>query len=297
MQERAAFVREIETWFPVEGEVWRCVTVSAAGREEAEVAVSGRARGAASLVRRVAATLRPEIASVGAEQVMVVLPHFQGRRMTSVVALHCHNSAGRRGGIEVWDPTASGDLVRSDGFYGGLNDFARSSRWTRFSRGTGLPGITWLRQKPHIMDDVRFSPLFLRAVLAREHALALGLGIPIFRDDTLQHVLVLLTALGCPAARALEVWVPDSHERLWLDHAVHDAGLETVGRSSRTTCLVRGEGVAGRAATTREPQVWTSSSEAHDPTDFEAARAGLTFGLALPIVQGDATSAVLVLRS
>ncbi|MBK8590098.1 MAG: hypothetical protein IPN77_13375 [Sandaracinaceae bacterium] len=122
----------------------------------------------------------------------------------------------------------------------------------------------------------------MRAALAREHALAVGLGVPIVRQNEVEHVLVFLTAQRSPPARAIEIWIPDAQGRLWMDHGAYDTGLEALGRASRTTCLMPGEGVAGRAAKAGEPLLWSRQSKQNDATDSDAARAGLVLGIALP---------------
>ncbi|MCA9578976.1 MAG: GAF domain-containing protein [Polyangiales bacterium] len=297
MVEYAAFVREVEVWSPLGGGAYTCMMANRAGQTISEVGAPQGREGAAALVTRTVSHGRPGFATEGREHVRVALPLFTGEEVSSVVVLGCYSEAGRRGGVEVWEPSPEDDLVRVEGFYGGLSGFEMASRSTRFARGIGLPGITWDRQLPHIIDDVRFSPLFLRAAHAREHALVLGLGVPIGRAGHVEHVVLLLTALSTPPARALEVWVPDDQGRLWLDQAVHDVGLETLGRTSRTTCLMPGEGVAAQAALTGQPRVWTPSGEDCGVTDQDATRAGLAFGVAIPIMGEERARAVLLLRS
>src|SRR5690606_34828218 len=99
--------------------------------------------GATTLVARVVSSGRPGFTTEGREHVRVALPLFTGPDLSSVVVLGCYSEAGRRGGVEVWEPTAEDDLVRVEGFYGGLSGFEMASRSTRFARGVGLPGITW----------------------------------------------------------------------------------------------------------------------------------------------------------
>ncbi|MBK7150622.1 MAG: hypothetical protein IPH72_02475 [Sandaracinaceae bacterium] len=297
MAQQSAFVREIELWSPQRGHDWRRTTTGPAGQSEEQVTIHGTAQGTARLVRRVLSTQRPELDSEDRETVVVAFPLFHAQRLSTVVVLRCHSETGRGGCVEVWEPSQNAELVHAEGYYGVLGDFEMSSRLARFRRGIGLPGITWDRHRPHIIDDLRYSPHFLRAALAREHALAVGLGVPIVRQNEVEHVLVFLTAQRSPPARAIEIWIPDAQGRLWLDHGAYDTGLEALGRASRTTCLMPGEGVAGRAAKAGEPLLWSRQSKQNDATDSDAARAGLALGIALPLVESTGTRAVLVLRS
>lgn len=297
MAQQGAFVREIELWSPDGGHDWRRTVTGLAGERDDKVTVNGTAQGTARLARRVASTQRPELEGEDRETVCVAFPVFQAQRLATVVVLRCHSDKGRGGCVEVWEPSQQAELVHAEGYYGVLGNFEMSSRLARFPRGIGLPGITWERHRPHIIDDLRYSPHFLRSALAREHALAVGLGVPVVRQDRVEHVVVFLTAQRSPPARAIEIWIPDAQGRLWLDHGAYDGGLEALGRASRTTCLMPGEGVAGRAAKAGEPLVWSRQSKQNDATDSDAARAGLVLGMALPIVESAGTRAVLVLRS
>ncbi|MCB9658095.1 MAG: hypothetical protein H6726_10645 [Sandaracinaceae bacterium] len=293
----AAFIHEVELWSPLRGNLFRCVVASAAGQQEREASIEAGVTGAARVVRRVLATCRPELSPSGREDVLVGVPVYCGARLATVAVWRCHSPSGQGGGIEVWEPSRRGDLVHAEGFYGTLTEFELSSRLARFAQGIGLPGIAWDRCKPHIIDDVRASPLFLRAALAREHALAVGLGVPIVRGGAVEHVLVFLTAQRVPPASAIEIWVPDTQGRLWLEHGTYLPGLEALARASRTTCLMPGEGAAGRAASAKEPLVWTREDGGNDATDRDATHAGLTWGVALPILRDEVLTAVLLLRS
>lgn len=299
MEEARSFVREIEVWTPEGGDVWRRAVADATGLRTETVAARGGFKPRERLVGRTFATARPEVLAAGGadEEVAIALPIFRVQKLASIVVLRCRSARGRGGCIEVWEPSARDELVHVEGYYGVLARFELSSRLARFPRGKGLPGITWARHVPHVIEDVRRSPLFLRTDLAKEHGLAVGLGIPIVCRDEVTHVVAFITAHAQPPARAIEIWVPDREGRLWLEQGEYAPGLELFARASKTTCFMRGEGLAGRASATGEPVLWSWHGKDMRALDAEAARAGLTLGVALPIVESTGAKAVLVLRS
>ena len=137
MVEYAAFVREVEVWSPLGGGAYTCMMANRAGQTISEVGAPQGREGAAALVTRTVSHGRPGFATEGREHVRVALPLFTGEEVSSVVVLGCYSEAGRRGGVEVWEPSPEDDLVRVEGFYGGLSGFEMASRSTRFARGIG----------------------------------------------------------------------------------------------------------------------------------------------------------------
>jgi hypothetical protein len=297
MQDPQSFVRENEVWTPEGTEAWKRSVVGGVGLRVETIAVTPTFRTKERLVSKVIASSGPELlAGVGGE-VAIGLPVFRAQRLASVIVLKCKSEAGRGGCIEIWEPNGTNELVHAEGYYGALGSFELSSRLARFKRGVGLPGITWDGHAPHVIEDVRTSPSFLRAALAREHGLAVGVGIPIVSRDTVTHVIAFLTSENAPLARAVETWIPDAQGRLWIGQGVYRTGLEAFARSSRTTCLMRGEGIAGRASSSGEPVLWSRYAKDGHASEHEAARAGLVIGAAIPFVESRGTRAVLVVRS
>lgn len=298
METARSFVREVEVWTPRGNDLWqRCVADGSGTRVESVTADAGfRIR--ERLVSRTLATSRPEMLARGGtdEDVVLTLPTFRAQRLSSIVVLRCKSAAGRGGCIELWEPNGGHDLVHAEGYYGALTDFELSSRLARFGRGKGLPGIAWDRHVPHLIDDVRRSPAFLRTELAKSNALAVGLGVPVVCRDEVTHVVAIITAEGRPPARAIEVWVPDAAGRLWLEQSAYADGLEAYARTRRATCLMRGEGVAGRASVSGDPVVWSRFAKDTNTIEDDAARAGLSLGVAIPFVESRGARGVLVLR-
>jgi hypothetical protein len=299
METARSFVREVEVWTPRATDSWQRRVVDASGTRTEVVAMDASFRVRERLVSRTLATSRPEVLARGGtdEDVAIALPTFRAQRLASIVVLRCKSVAGRGGCIEVWEPNGGSELVHAEGYYGALSDFELSSRLARFGRGKGLPGIAWDRHVPHLIDDVRTSPAFLRTDLAKSNDLAVGLGVPIVARDEVTHVVAFIAAHGRPPARAIEVWVPDTAGRLWLEQSLYADGLESYARTRRGTCLMRGEGIAGRAAASGEPVVWSRFAKDTTAIEDDASRAGLSLGVAIPIMQSSGARAVLVMRT
>ncbi len=299
METARSFVREVEVWTPKGTDGWHRSVADASGARNDVVATDAAFRARERLVSRTLATSRPEMLARGGtdEDVAIALPTFRAQRLASIVVLRCKSLAGRGGCIEVWEPNGGSDLVHAEGYYGALSDFEVSSRLARFGRGKGLPGIAWDRHVPHLIDDVRTSPAFLRTDLAKSNGLAVGVGVPVVARDEVTHVVAFITAQGHPVARAIEIWVPDTAGRLWLEQSLYAEGLEAYARTRRATCLMRGEGIAGRASASGEPVLWSRFAKDTTAIEDDASRAGLSLGVAVPIMESRGARAVLVLRT
>lgn len=291
MQDPLSFIREVEVFTQDRADRWTHERVSETGLRTRTLTMDTAFRVQERALARVLATGRPELTSAHAEEVSITLP-LTG---SSILVLRGRTRAGKDGCIEMWEPGGASELVHAEGFYGALASFELSSRLARFRRGVGLPGITWESKLPCLIDDVRTSPLFLRKAVANEHALAMGVGIPVTAHGTVTHVLVILTAHDAPVARAVEIWKPDAQGRVWIHEGAYGAGLAAFARASRTTCLLRGEGIAGRALAQERPVLWSRYTKEGPGSDPEAARAGFVLGVAIPFGRG-ASRAALVLR-
>lgn len=158
----------------------------------------------------------------------VLIPiHFDGS-VVSVVALTAKSvSPGDEpknqpvGVFEIWSPIGPYDEVALDqGFFGMMERFHNVSKFVRFEKGTGLPGLAWQHRTAVIHDDLANHPGFLRAAGASAEMLNTGLALPVVSDQ-FQSVVTLLSSQRTPIARAFEVWQADK------------AGFELVGGSYR----------------------------------------------------------------
>lgn len=217
---------------------------------------------------------------------------------SAVVVLLCGNRASAGGCIERWDVHAeTGDLVHAGGYYGNLDKFRAMSPRMRFPKGHGLPGVTLERGIPSIEADTRHSGSFVRAEVARESGIEAGVGIPIYRDGKVAHVVVLLSSAATPLARAFEVWVPSHSDTLKLDQSFYTAGLEAFADQSRNTTAKVGKGLAGRAFRTELPHVLNGLSNPPFVRHQAAEQAGLRVGIGIPVSDGTRILAVVLLLS
>ena len=221
-----------------------------------------------------------------------------GRETNAVVTLLCGSREKTGGCIERWDVSESGrELSHAGGYYGQLEAFARMSPLMRFPIGRGLPGMTLQSGLPTVIDDTRTSDTFLRGEVARESGVEAGLGIPIYRDGKVAHVVVLLSTESTPLARAFEVWVPAESDRLRLQQSFYARGLESFAEVSRNTRFRAGEGLPGMVYRTELPQVFGSLDAAPFVRHDAARAAGLQVGVGIPVSDGRNVRAVVVLLS
>src|SRR6185295_12427625 len=127
------------------------------------------------------------------------------------------------------------------------------SRAMRFVRGEGLPGSTWERGRPRIIADLTTSSSFMRAAAARESDVRSGLSLPVFRGESVSHVLLFLSTEATPLARAFEVWTPDRDGMLQLEQSYYGPGLESFAEASRLTAFAPGAGLPGRVLASSIP--------------------------------------------
>lgn len=200
---------------------------------------------------------------------------------------------------ELWIPNPQGTaLLRSAASYVGYEDFAQQSEDVSFARGEGLPGRVWASRLPEVLAALDAPSSFVRAQAAVEADLSAGLGLPIIRDGDVVAVLTFLYAQGPEPTGVMEVWTPDesANALVWRDGFYGQ--LEDIKRSSMATRFAPGQGLPGRVWQTRLPDLMTALWEATDFVREEvAAVAGLTSGLAIPIVDDGAVKAVATLLS
>lgn len=296
----SSFVQTVEVWTPERASRWTRTTADSLGLRTDDVLIDRRFRDENRLVARALATHRAEVAdedtAAGGSSVGVAIPVFRASQLGALVVLRCESRARAGGCVEIWEPNGGDELVHAEGYYGALAKFELSSRMARFRRGKGLPGLAWEHERPTLIRDVRTSPAFLRADLARENRLATGVGIPIVQRRDVTQVVVMIAAEDRPPALGLEVWTPDRSGRMWIADSVHTDALSGLARTSRTTCYMRGEGLPGRAFDTGRPALWSRHARDAQMTDPDAKLAGISIGLAIPIVRDDEVRAALVLR-
>jgi hypothetical protein len=240
--------------------------------------------------------VREQSARLAGLSAAVAVPWFRGNTLIAVVVFLCGNREQTGGCIEVWEPNEQKLLVHMDGYYGRLATFEDVSRVMRFPRGQGLPGLSWERGIPQIMEDLGQSTSFMRAAAARENGVTSGLGVPLFVGGEVQYVMTLLSAASTPLARAFEVWLPGPQGQLELHQSYYAQGLSALGDECRGVSFSVALDVAGCVSETGLP--WALSCSEPTRTFLRASLAkslGLSFSVGLPVHDGDQLRAVVVM--
>ena len=234
------------------------------------------------------------------EGLTIALPIFAGEFLTSVLVIFCGDDEAHAGAIEVWHndpahPTAGKEMRLHDGYYGSTGDaFELVSRSVGFRLGHGLPGMAWEAGVPVFIDDLGHGQRFLRADSAVKVGINRGIAIPCSSPNAGHWVLTFLSALSTPIARRFEVWNPDATRA----HLVRSGGFcERAGALPALTgadeVIERGQGVIGQAAFSGSPSVSDNATSEPGAVGAGAAACGVSQLVALPVLNGGRTTAVM----
>lgn len=164
---------------------------------------------------------RAELAAAVGIDAAVGLPLFDGERLVAVLTLLLGNRLEAPSCIEVWDVSDELEVLKhARGYYVHCTELERFSPFIQFPRGTGLPGLTWLRGEVEVMEDLRKSSAFIRAGLAAKCGLKSGVGLPIYRNRRVQQVVTLFGAEQRSLVSSIELYHPQGSElgpALWFD--------------------------------------------------------------------------------
>ena len=195
---------------------------------------------------------------------------------------------------EIWRP--EGDtLVQAGGNYGGLDAFEAISGHTSFKKGEGLPGKAWAEGRPVVLKEFDGS-YFKRTEAAKEAGLTAAVAIPVFAEDVLKAVMVVLCSDDDIRTGAIEIW-SEKDGYLMLDDGYYGAAkhFEWV---SQHTHFPRGQGLPGGVWASETPILMRDLGSGYRFIRSESAgKAGLTTGLGLPIARPDGENSVLTLLS
>ena len=200
--------------------------------------------------------------------------------------------------IEIWVPRTDGRRLEIESAsYQNIKGFQEASHGMRFAKGEGLPGMVWQAKRPIVLEDFS-GPIFLRKQAAEGAGLAAGIGIPVFDQDVLQAVVVLLCGDPSSSAGALEVWSRDvQHQELRLSSGYYGS-LKNLRYISNRIRFEKGVGLPG--------QVWASGlpvmmdNLAHTKAFIRAntARAEvLKTGLGIPVMTQNRVDHVVLMLS
>jgi hypothetical protein len=222
MEEAKSPVQGVELWVPKDGAL--ALLAGAYGPHTEFARVSGRSRfrigeglpGAVwarqgALVWHDLTThfVRAEHAAAAGIDVAIGFPWFRGNELVAVVTLLLTASADASAAIEVWNHDDVVDVLRhGGGLYVKAPELAKLSTLIQFPYAAGLPGLSWSVGTPVVMNDVRSSNEFVRAELAARAGLRRAVGVPIFRQRRVVHVVTFMGNEHDSFLRAFELFLP-----------------------------------------------------------------------------------------
>lgn len=157
--------------------------------------------------------VRAELAAEAGIDAAVGCPLFDGDRLVAVITLLLSHRSQLANCLEVWDVAEDADVMKhGSGYYVQCAELERFSPFIQFARGSGLPGLTWLRGGVEVMEDVRSANAFVRAGLASRCGLRTGIGMPIYRGRKVVQVLALFGGEQQSFVQGVELYRPHGTE-------------------------------------------------------------------------------------
>lgn len=144
----------------------------------------------------------------------IAIPVVRNCTCIAVLLFLCDDGKRSQGAFEIWGRNEREELSLEEAYHANLDRFGRVSKYVKFPRRAGLPGITWEKRHPQIIEGLGTSKNFIRAAGARAEGLSVALSFPIMRTaHELDSILLILSSSKTPLARAFEIWVPTSVEQ------------------------------------------------------------------------------------
>ncbi len=200
---------------------------------------------------------------------------------------------------EIWIPSKDRTHLAFDsGLYGPLTDFKTVSEHQRFAYDEGLPGKAWAVGHPIVLKEFKDS-YFKRTLPATQVGLTCGIALPIFSGEFLLAVVVFLCGDDEEDAGAIEVWHndPANPDSLQVMDGYYGT-LDHFANISRTITMPKGQGLPGLAWGLGMPVLIENIAAADEfKRAPDAAQAGITTGLGIPITSGDNQTYVMTFLS
>ena len=228
----------------------------------------------------------------------VALPIFVDDKLTCVVLMLCGDAQAAVGAVELWhnDPRITVDLKLADGYFSATDpELEALTRDGSLSRGSGAPGMAWQRESAVFIDSVGDSHKFLRAQVAARAGIVRALAIPCTALGRGTWILSLLSSSGAPIARRFESWLSDAAgthlQRAFGFCEVRGRLAVDIASAQAPSAL----GPIGEAWRSGVAQAATGNQALSALGEGEAAAAGLSSLLAIPVISDDAVTEVVAL--
>ncbi|WMS43492.1 GAF domain-containing protein [Acuticoccus sp. MNP-M23] len=197
---------------------------------------------------------------------------------------------------EVWVPGADGKLSLKDGLYGGLAEFEKVARETRFARDEGLPGKAWAQARPIVLKDLVGS-YFKRGAAAEAAGLTCALAVPVFEGETLNAVLVLFCGEDRDHVGAIELWhTPEGSYEMALADGYYGTA-DVFEWTARHVNFMKGSGLPGQTWEAERPVVFADLRAPRFVRWEKAQEVGISRGIGIPVATPEPGVFVLTLLS
>ncbi|PPC92079.1 MAG: GAF domain-containing protein [Methylobacter sp.] len=208
---------------------------------------------------------RTQIAKKAGLTCGIAIPIFAGEFLTAVVVFLCGDDEHHAGAIEVWSniETESNALRVTDGYYGSLTEFEKTSKSLTMMKGYGLPGEVWQRGMPILIEDMGSSSTFVRADDAKKTGISTALAIPVSVISGRVYIMSFLSAKATPIARRLQIWIPDEQRQHLICQAGYSKQGDNLAELFEAVVIPKGEGVLGRVWLTGVPVISGAPNQAH----------------------------------
>lgn len=225
------------------------------------------------------------------------LPIIRGGEVIAVVTFLFAQGPEPTGIMEVWSPDEAGAaLIWQSGFYGQLEDIKQESMATSFMPKQGLPGRVWQSRLPDIIPSLWPASEFVREEIAAVAGLTTGFAMPIVENGTITSVATLLSSSDMPFAKVMEIWLPDDDGKvLRCFKGYYGRHTDFLDPESDIT-FVPGQGLPGQVWQSGMPQLIAPLDEESGFARYQAAQSvDLTVAVGIPVIDGDRTTAVILL--
>lgn len=192
-------------------------------------------------------------------------------------------------GLEVWIPSDDEThLMLSQSCYRDAMEFHKASEGLVLRRGEGLPGRIWESGAPGFLKELITND-FVRRRAAGAAGMTTAVGFPVFCEERLQSVVMILLDSRHQMKAAFESWRLDPESSALRLSGGTYMNCEKLRRLSGFISLPVGEGLPGFAAEQARPLIGSRfNDERHAVRGIALAAEQLISGLALPLTDSGA---------